>query len=41
MLDRLIDWVTVEPAISLLMTITAVVLFGSALTRSKAPSDKF
>jgi hypothetical protein len=41
MLDRLINWVTVEPAISLLMTITAVVLFGSAFVRSRTTSDRF
>jgi hypothetical protein len=41
MLDRLIDWVTVEPTISLLMTITAVVLFGSAFTRIKGSADRF
>lgn len=41
MLNRLISWITVEPTISLLMTITAVVLFGSAFGRSKDTSDRF
>jgi hypothetical protein len=41
MVNRLINWITVEPTISLLMAITAVVLFGSTLTRSKDTSDRF
>ncbi len=41
MLNRLIDWVTVEPTISLLMTITAIVIFGSAFRRSKEIPEKF
>lgn len=41
MLNRVITWFTVEPAISLLMTITALVLFGSALAHQKAPADAF
>ena len=41
MLDRLINWITVEPTISLLMTITAVVLFGSAFSKAKDTSDRF
>ena len=41
MLDRVINWVTVEPAISLLMIITAVVLFGSAFRKSKDSSTTF
>ncbi|NOZ72254.1 MAG: hypothetical protein GXP38_10130 [Chloroflexi bacterium] len=40
-LNRVITWFTVEPAISLLMTITALALFGSALTRQQVTSDRF
>jgi hypothetical protein len=41
MLDRIINWLTVEPAISLLMIITAVVLFGSAFRKSQDASTTF
>jgi hypothetical protein len=41
MLDRVINWVTVEPAISLLMIITAVVIFGSAFRKSEDSSATF
>jgi hypothetical protein len=41
MLDRAINWVTVEPAISLLMIITAVVIFGSAFRKSQDASTTF
>jgi hypothetical protein len=40
MLERLIYWVTVEPAISLLMAITAVALLGSALGEPRDTSDR-
>ena len=42
MFSRLINWFTVEPAISLLMTITAVVIFGSAFThKDEDAGDRF
>jgi len=41
MLDRILSWFVVEPAISLLMTITAVVLFASALSKAGNPGDNF
>lgn len=41
MLNRVMSWFTVEPTVSLLMTITAVVLFGSALRKSKDSSTAF
>jgi hypothetical protein len=41
MLDRVINWFTVEPAISLLMVITVIVLFSSALRKSQDSSGKF
>jgi hypothetical protein len=37
----MIDWVTVEPTISLLMTITTIVIFGSAIKRAKGIPEKF
>jgi hypothetical protein len=40
-LDRLIDWMTVQPVVGLLMAITALVLFGSALARAGDPSGAF
>lgn len=33
--DRLINWFIVEPAISLLMVITAVIMFGSSLLKTR------
>ncbi|MBN2503415.1 MAG: hypothetical protein JXB38_21745 [Anaerolineales bacterium] len=42
MFSRLINWFTVEPAISLLMAITAVVIFGSAFThKDEDAGDRF
>jgi hypothetical protein len=41
MLDRFVSWTTVEPTISLLMTVTAVVLFGSALSKSRDSATTF
>ena len=40
-LGRLIDWMTVEPVIGLLMTITALVLFGASFIKSKESSTAF
>jgi len=40
-LDRLIDWMTVEPVIGLLMAVTALVLFGASLTKSRDSSNGF
>ena len=40
-LDRLIDWMTVEPVIGLLMAVTALVLFGASLTKSRDSSNAF
>lgn len=40
-LNRLIHWFTVEPAIALLMIITAVVMFSSAVMRSKDTTPTF
>jgi hypothetical protein len=40
-LQRIIDWISVEPAVSLLMIITAVVLFGSAFQQAKIKSNSF
>ena len=41
MIERITNWFTVEPAISLLMIITAVVLVGSALSRSSERGTSF
>jgi len=41
MLARLVNWFTVEPAISTLMITTAVVLFGSAFRAHKETSGDF
>ena len=41
MLDRILSWFVVEPAISLLMMITAVVLFASALSKAEKIGDAF
>jgi hypothetical protein len=39
--SRAVDWMTVEPTIGLLMTITALVLFGASFARSKETSPSF
>ncbi len=41
MLDRLIQWFTLEPAVSMLMATTAIVLFGSALRARQETSSSF
>lgn len=41
MLDKIINWFTLEPAVSMLMVTTAVVLFGSAFTSYKETSGNF
>ncbi|MBN2004358.1 MAG: hypothetical protein JXA21_13470 [Anaerolineae bacterium] len=41
MLDRFINWATVEPSISLLMVIVAVALFSSAFRKSQVDADRF
>ena len=41
MLDRVMSWVTVELAISLLMIITTVLLSGSAYRKSRDSSTAF
>lgn len=41
MLDRIISWFVVEPAISLLMITTALVLFASALSKTGETGDRF
>jgi hypothetical protein len=38
MVERLVNWFTVEPAVSMLMITTAVVLFGSAFRAHKETS---
>jgi hypothetical protein len=38
-MERLMSWFSVDPAVSLLMVIAAVVLFASALARRRAESD--
>ena len=40
-IDRIVRWMTVEPAIGLLMTITAVVIFGAAFAKSQDTSGTF
>jgi hypothetical protein len=40
-LDRFINWMTVEPVIGLLMTLTALVLFGYSFAKSKDSSPTF
>lgn len=37
-IDRIIQWFSVEPAISLLMVTTAIVMFGSAVSKTKDSS---
>jgi len=39
--DRIVRWMTVEPAIGLLMTITAVVIFGAAFAQSQETISAF
>lgn len=41
MLERLSNWFAVEPAISLLMTVVAVVLFGATFNKKSGELDKF
>lgn len=41
MLERLINWFGVEPAVSMLMAATAIVLFGSAFRAYKETSGSF
>jgi hypothetical protein len=41
MLDRLINWITVEPTVSLLMIVTAIVLFGTAFSGFRDTSGAF
>jgi hypothetical protein len=39
--DRINSWITFEPAVALLMIITAIVLFGAAFARSRQQSSAF
>ncbi len=39
--DRVQSWVTVEPAVALLMLIAAIVIFGTAFARSRDASSAF
>jgi hypothetical protein len=41
LLNRIINWMTVEPAIGLLMTVTAIVIFATAFGRSRDDADNF
>ncbi|MBI5952210.1 MAG: hypothetical protein HY865_11180 [Chloroflexi bacterium] len=41
LLSRVVEWINVEPAVSLLMIITAVVLFGSAFGQEKLAESSF
>jgi hypothetical protein len=41
MIDRIINWFTLEPAVSMLMVTTAIVLFGSAFLAYKETSGDF
>src|SRR5262245_34109106 len=41
MIERLIEWFTVEPAVSLLMATTAIVLFGSAFRAQPEATENF
>ncbi|MBN1430058.1 MAG: hypothetical protein JXB07_16935 [Anaerolineae bacterium] len=41
MIDRLINWMTVEPAVSMLMITTAIVLFGSTYRSLQETSGNF
>jgi hypothetical protein len=41
MIDRLINWMTLEPAVSVLMITTAIVLFGSAFRALQETSGAF
>jgi hypothetical protein len=41
MLERVINWFTLEPAVSMLMITTAIVLFGSAFMSYKETSGNF
>src|SRR5215207_3564926 len=41
LLNRIFEWINVEPAVSLLMIITAVVLFGSAFHVGAESKDSF
>ncbi len=41
LLSRILDWINIEPAVSLLMIITAVVLFGSAFKPDSLSENTF
>lgn len=41
MLERLIEWFTVEPAVSMLMATTAIVLFGTAFRARPEAAENF
>jgi hypothetical protein len=41
MIDRIVDWFTIDPEVSLLMVIAAVVIFGSALARKSIEGGGF
>ncbi|HZU87419.1 MAG TPA: hypothetical protein VFF78_08040 [Anaerolineaceae bacterium] len=41
MIDRVLGWITVEPTIALLMIVTAIVLFATALQRRQDGSNTF
>jgi hypothetical protein len=41
LLNRIINWINIEPTVGLLMIITAVVLFGSAFNSQKEASGSF
>ena len=40
-LNRLVDWMTIQPAIGLLMAITALVLFAASFAKAKESSPAF
>jgi hypothetical protein len=41
LMNRIVDWINVEPSVSLLMIITAVVLFGSAFKMNDSAQNMF
>lgn len=41
MIDRVLGWITVEPTIALLMIVTAIILFATALKRGQDGSNAF
>ena len=40
MIERIINWFNIEPAVSMLMVTTAIILFGSTFQAAKGFDEK-